>query len=24
MRYGFDADIGLENIAGRMVADNYL
>lgn len=24
MRYGFDADIGMENIAGRMVADNYL
>lgn len=24
MRYGFDAEIGLENIAGRMVADNYL
>lgn len=23
-RYGFDADIGMENIAGRMVADNYL
>lgn len=23
-RYGFDVDIGMENIAGRMVADNYL
>jgi cell division protease FtsH len=23
-RYGFDADIGMENIAGRMIADNYL
>lgn len=23
-RYWFDADIGLENIAGRMLADNYL
>ncbi len=23
-RYGFDADIGMENIAWRMVADNYL
>ena len=23
-RYGFDADIGMENIAGRMIADNHL
>ncbi len=23
-RYGFDADIGMENIAGRMLADNHL
>lgn len=23
-RYGFDADIGMENIAGRMLTDNHL
>ncbi len=23
-RYGFDVDIGMENIAGRMIADNHL